>query len=128
MTAELPVGETISEEAGAVAKNGEEAGVVNDIKPPEHKKKRRRRRRRGKGGAGEVEGAAEAAASAPEPATEAQPAFETQPEPATGEEKDVGHAETAVAEPVKKTRRKQAPRKKKVLADELVEGVEKTSE
>lgn len=131
MTAEHPVGEIIAEEAreegGAVVTDGVEAGVVNELKPAEHKKKRRRRRRRGKGGAGEGEGAVEPV-SIPEPALEAKPAPELQPEPETGEEKNMGLMEAAVTEQVRKPRRKQAPRKKRVPADESVETAEKASE
>jgi ribonuclease E len=131
LTAEHPVGDAIPEEAreeaGAVAAVGEDNGVANELKPAEHKKKRRRRRRRSKGVAGEGEGTVEAATLSA-PSLEAQPAPEPQPEYETGKENEVGLPETALADPVKKPRRKQAPRKKKVLADEVVEPVEKTSD
>lgn len=129
MAFEHPAGETIPEEIPEKAEPAteeEEAGVVNELKPGEHKKKRRRRRRRGKGGAGEGEGTAETA-SAPEPAAEAQPVPEPEPEPEP-EQKKAELPETAEAEPVKKPRKKQAPRKKKVPAGETGEAADNTGE
>jgi ribonuclease E len=133
MAQEHPGGETIPEEtreeAGPVAEEGEDAGVVDELKPAEHKKKRRRRRRRGKGGAGEGEGATEAV-SAPEPQPEPEPVSEPEPEPEPVSE-PVSEPEPEPelkAEPVKKPRRKQAPRKKKAPADETEEDADKTGE
>jgi ribonuclease E len=130
-TTEYPAGETIleeaQEEAGPIASEGSEAGIVNELKPTEHKKKRRRRRRRGKGGVVEGEGAVEAASTL-EPAQEVKPVPEPQPGPDIGEEKEEDLPKAAVAEPARKPRRKQAPRKKKVPVDELVEAAEKPDE
>jgi ribonuclease E len=146
--AERPGGEPFpdeeSEEAGPVAAEGEEAGVVDGLKPAEHKKKRRRRRRRGKGGAGEGEGSSEAARvhepgtevlaaseaePLPEPEAEPAPAPVLGPEPAPEpEQKKAELPESPDAEPVKKPRKKPAPRKKKAPADEAKEIVEKPSE
>jgi len=101
--------ETITEEAAEEA-GEDEAGIVDELKPVEHKKKRRRRRRRGKGGAGEGEVAADAA-SAPGQTSEAEPELEPQPE----------LQPELKAEPVKKPRKKPAPRKKKTPVDKADE-------
>jgi ribonuclease E len=117
--------EDAREEAGSVAAEREEAGVVDELKPAEHKKKRRRRRRRGKGGTGEGEGTAEVV-SALETAAGPQPAPEPEPEPQTETESEP--QPELKAEPVKKPRKKQAPRKKKAPTDETEEIADKTGE
>jgi ribonuclease E len=138
MAAEHPGGETIPEEereeAGPVAAEGEEAGVVDELKPAEHKKKRRRRRRRSKAGAAEGEGTGEVA-SAHEPAAESRPASEPEPEPEPQPEtepepvqKKADLPESPDAEPVKKPRKKPAPRKRKAPVDETEEVADKSSE
>ncbi len=117
--AEQPVPEAIPEgameESGAAGTEAAEGGA-GEPRGAEHKKKRRRRRRRGKGVAAEAAGTPDGA-EVPVPVA---PAAQAEPQPAPQPEPELEPPQeplAVAAEPVKKPRRKPAPRKKKAAAE-----------
>ena len=131
MEQELPLVETfaegVREEVGLieVVEEGDAVKAATDAGLIEHKKKRRRRRRRGKSGA--AEGVVAAEAGEEREVTVPETVFHevTTPEITVPETMP---SEAVTGEPAKKPRRKPAPRKKKVTADELPADVTQTGE